>query len=309
VAKIARTAKKDEGKTRATLERMVDKAVIFKKTVSEAGQDQELYSILPTAPGLWELTFARKEKNPRTQQLARLWREYYKSGWGKEMHRIKTPVTRVFPVERSLSSNLEVLPYERASELLKTADFFSVLHCACRSAAELAGEGCGKPTDVCLMFGDFARFMVERDCARQIDMEEALAVLKRTEEASLVHLTMNSRDAVLGICSCCSCCCTQLRAISYLPKPSAVAKSRYVPVVDLDECTACEICEERCQVAAVKVVDETALVDRERCIGCGLCVTACPTEAISLEEREIYEEPLPTIQKLTETIIREKAQP
>ena len=303
VSKIAQRANKDKEETHKLLEHMVEKGLLLRKPGSREMGSEEQFGLLPTAPGLWEVTFARKERNPRTERLARLWRDYYKSGWGKEMHsRIKTPVMRVLPVGQSISAAVEVLPYEKASELLRTADFSAVLDCACRSASELAGEGCGKPTDVCLMFGDFAKFLVETDRARQIDGKEALAVLQRTEEAGLVHLTMNTSDAVLGICSCCSCCCTQLRAISYFPKPSAVAKSRFNAVLDSDLCTGCGTCQERCQVSAIKVDDGLAQLDRQGCIGCGLCVTTCPTEAITLVERDDYEQPVPTIGKLIKSI-------
>ncbi len=306
VSEIAGDTGKDETTLREMLEILVKKGSIFKKTEAVNGKVVELYGLLPSAPGLWETTFAKKEKTPRLVQLAKLWRKYLKTGWQEEMHKIKTPPMRVVPVENSIDAESEVLPYERASDLLKTSDFFSLCDCACRTASELAGDGCGKPTDVCLLFGDFGKYLVEQKRAKEIDLREALEVLERTEKEGLVHLTMNSRDTVVGICSCCSCCCTQLGAISQLSKPTAVAKSRYKVLVSSDECTACGICEERCQVEAISVIDDCAEVEEERCIGCGLCVTTCPAEAIALVKKDDAEEPPETIQHLTEAIIREK---
>lgn len=284
------------------LERMVEKGLLLRKPGLSSGNEPQ-YGLLPTAPGLWEVTFARKERNPQKERLARLWREYYKGEWGREMHkRIKTPVMRVLPIGESVPPAVEVLPYEKITELLKTSDFSAVLDCACRSAAELAGEGCGKSTDVCLMFGDFARFLVETDRARRIDTAEALRILRKTEQEGLVHLTMNTRDAVLGICSCCTCCCTQLRAISYVPKPGAVAVSRFTAYISSDQCTGCEECLARCPMGAIEMNDGTAVLLKQKCIGCGLCVVNCPSEALCLIERTDYEKPVPSIGKLMESI-------
>ena len=53
--------------------------------------------------------------------------------------------------------------------------------------------------------------------------------------------------------------------------------------IDTGACTACGLCEERCQMAAIGVTeDDCAAINRDRCIGCGLCVTTCPTEAMQL---------------------------
>jgi len=258
VSQIAERMNEDPESIQKKLERMVKKGLLMKKPGVVESEEQQ-YALLPTAPGLWEVTFAKKEKNPQKERLARLWRDYYTSGWGKKMHeRIKTPVMRVIPVKKSIPATIEVLSYEEVSELLKTANFSAVLDCACRTAAELAAEGCGRSTDVCLMFGEFAQFLVETGRARQIDHAEALRILQKTEEEGLVHLTMNTRDVVLGICSCCTCCCTQLRAISYLSKPTAVATSRFTAQIDEDLCTGCETCIEHCPVGAIEMAENIA---------------------------------------------------
>lgn len=293
-AQIAQRTDKEAETVRTLLEQMAQRGLVRKHL-----GPPDRYGLLPTAPGIWEVTFAKKERNPCTEELARLWRRHYEQGWATEMHgRIKTPVLRVLPCAQSVPSEIEVLPYENVSEVLRTADFGAVCHCACRSAAELAGEGCGKPTDVCLMFGDFAKFLVGTNRARRINYEEALEVLRRAEEAGLVHLTMNTTDAVVSICSCCSCCCTQHRAIGYLPKPSAIAKSRFVVSLKADLCSGCRACGDRCQVKAITCSEERVEVVLERCIGCGLCVNTCPSKALMLIERADYEKPIPTMRDL-----------
>lgn len=301
---IAKSAGKDEETTRKLLEGMADKGLV--ETVA---QWNGKYALLPTVPGIFETSFGKGQTDPRTEQLAKLWEEYFKSGFGKEVHRAKTPLTRIIPVEKSIGSNLEVLPYEQAVGILKSMTFLSQTNCCCRHAATLAGNGCGKPIDVCMHFEDFGRFLTERGYARQITLDEALEILDRTDKAGLLHMTINTHEkGCFAICSCCSCCCIQMRGISQLHKPGAVATSRFQPVVNADECTGCGTCEERCHFEAIKVPEDVAEIDQEKCIGCGLCVTGCPSDAIALVTREKWQPPIPTIEQLAGMVIQEKAE-
>ncbi|MBA3035683.1 MAG: hypothetical protein FP814_04235 [Desulfobacterium sp.] len=305
---IAESAGKKVEEIRPMLEQMADKGLVYKMTVLQEGKSLEFYHLFGTIMGIWETSFAKGEKTPQTEQLASLWRQYYDAGWGKEMHRTKTPVARIIPVEKSIETQREVVPYERASELMKDEDYFAVIHCPCRSAAHLTGKGCGKPTEVCLHWGDMAKYFVERGFGRKLNKQEAFDILDITEKAGLVHLTINTQEGCFAICSCCSCCCNVLRAITELAKPGAVANSMYLPVVDSEKCSACSVCEERCHVDAIKVIDDVAKVEKDKCIGCGLCATACPDEAILLEKREDYTGPFATIEKMAEAIIMERMQ-
>jgi Na+-translocating ferredoxin:NAD+ oxidoreductase subunit B len=286
------------------LEQMADKVLIFKRTKAVQGVSKVVYSLLPTAVGLWETSFAKGERNPRTELLARYWREYYKSGWGKSMFEAGVPVTRVIPVRKSLTPEQEIYPYEKASDLIKQQDYICVLHCPCRKSAELEGKGCGKPTEVCFHFGNLAKFFVEKGYAREISLEEALEILDMTEKAGLVHAVGNSKEMGVAMCSCCTCCCTQMRALKEMDNPNAIAPSRFVAQGDDSECTGCETCVERCWVEAITVTDGCARVNPKRCLGCGLCVTTCPVEAITLRERESFNEPVDTGHELATALIK-----
>jgi Fe-S-cluster-containing hydrogenase component 2 len=79
-------------------------------------------------------------------------------------------------------------------------------------------------------------------------------------------------------------------------------------VIDPDECNACEVCIDRCQVDAIELEDDVATVDREACIGCALCLSACPTEGISLA-RKTGDEVSPIFTddaELLQTVARDK---
>jgi ferredoxin len=54
-----------------------------------------------------------------------------------------------------------------------------------------------------------------------------------------------------------------------------------LPVIDLQRCTGCGLCEALCPTTAVKVVGQHAVIVRpEVCTFCEVCETYCPEGAI-----------------------------
>lgn len=292
---IAEKAGRSEDELLPILERMADKTTVYKIPGTEDGKSNDVYALLPTAVGLWETSFATGERTPETKELARLWREYYKDGWGESMLG-GVPFTRVIPVAKSISEHTEILPYEKASDLIRQYDYAVVIHCPCRESAELDGAGCGKPTEVCFHFGDLARFMASKGHGREVSVEEALEILDMTEKEGLVHMVGNAKEMGVAMCSCCTCCCTQLRTIKEfnVAPDKAMARSRFEAQLDAEKCVSCGVCENRCQFDAINNEDQHYSLNKERCVGCGLCVTTCPTGAITLAEREDYQAPVDT---------------
>jgi Na+-translocating ferredoxin:NAD+ oxidoreductase subunit B len=308
IDQIAESSGQNEETVLTRLEEMADKGLVMKINPVDPGNPSAMYSLLPTMPGLFETTFGKGEVNPKARELAKLWQEYYRSGFGKEIHSSKTPITRVISVHQSIGdARTTILPHEKASEFLNTAGYFSVTHCACRHSANLEGNGCDKPVDVCMHFEDFGRYLVERGYAREISREEALSILEKTKAAGLVHVTANFQEKCIVLCSCCPCCCFQLKGILALKKAGAVARSRFVPHVNPDMCIACGECESRCYFTAMRCGDNGARVNPEDCIGCGLCAANCPEQAISMMERDDYQTPCPDMISFFTTILTEKA--
>jgi dihydroorotate dehydrogenase (NAD+) catalytic subunit len=64
------------------------------------------------------------------------------------------------------------------------------------------------------------------------------------------------------------------------PVPAQVAGP---PLLDLDLCNGCALCEGSCPVDAIHVVGGKAELDGERCSSCGLCVTRCRPGALLWE--------------------------
>jgi NAD-dependent dihydropyrimidine dehydrogenase PreA subunit len=63
-----------------------------------------------------------------------------------------------------------------------------------------------------------------------------------------------------------------------------------VPVINAEECVACESCVNECPAGCLEIVDDVAkLVRPEDCTSCGTCAEVCPSEAITLEEQEVPE--------------------
>jgi formate hydrogenlyase subunit 6/NADH:ubiquinone oxidoreductase subunit I len=56
-----------------------------------------------------------------------------------------------------------------------------------------------------------------------------------------------------------------------------------LPFIDINRCTGCGLCVERCPTNAVEMVSSRpALVRPQDCPYCGLCEEVCPVEAIAL---------------------------
>ena len=54
------------------------------------------------------------------------------------------------------------------------------------------------------------------------------------------------------------------------------------PVVNVEECIGCGVCESFCPEASVRVVDHVAKINYDYCKGCGICANECPKKAIDM---------------------------
>lgn len=291
-----------EAELRARLERMADKGLVFAKH----GDKGDFYALLPVLPGIFELQFMRDDAGPRQTWLARLYEQYYVAELGPSIARQTTSFARVIAVERRIPNPMAISPYEVVSGYLREGQNFALTRCHCRHQQELIGEGCGAPQDVCMLFGPFAAFAVERGFARSASRDEMLHALDRAEEHGLVHVSDNVADRINFLCNCCGCCCGFLRAAKAVGRANVVAASRYEVALDPDACVACGACAERCQVDALGGGEDAPVPDVTRCLGCGACLSACPTGALSLRERAHVIPPAPTRGELDARIRRER---
>jgi len=286
----------------ALLETMADRGLVFAKR----GEKGAFYALLPVLPGIFELQFMKGRAGPRQTWLANLYEQYYVKSLGPGMARQQTSYARVIPVQRRIPNPMQIFPYEEVGRYIREGNAFALTQCHCRHQQELIGEGCGAPKDVCMLFGPFATFAVERGFAQAVIREEMHDALDRAEESGLVHVADNVAERINFLCNCCGCCCGFLRATKGVGRANVVAGSRFVAALDPGRCVACGACAERCHVSALWEDDGEMVLDEDRCLGCGVCLPVCPSEALSLHPREGFAPPLPTRTALDAQVRKER---
>ena len=247
-----------------------------------------IFGLMPFAVGLYE------EQLPRMDvEMATLFEQYYQEAFGGGIAGDTPSLMRVIPVEEAIPFNLEIFPYERASELLESAQAWGVRDCICRVQQRLIGKECDYPVEICLVFAPVEGAFDHSEVDRAITQEESLRLLREAEELGLVHSTGNYRDGRNYICNCCTCCCGILRGVAEFGIPTAITHSDFYAVVDAEACIGCGDCVERCSFGALSAPDDICGVDYARCVGCGVCAVACSTGSLHLERRPEGEVPAP----------------
>jgi electron transport complex protein RnfB len=272
---IARRTGRDPAKTKALLETMAEKGLIRAR-----GEGKERkFGLMPFIVGIYESQLDRLDK-----ETAHLFEEYYEN-FAKEALSVTPSLHVVIPVEKSIPFEVQVFPYEQASQLLEKAKSFGVRKCICRVQKSLIGEPCKYPVETCLVFAPFEGAFQDSPDIRGLTKEEAFSILRESEESGLIHSSSNVREGRTYICNCCTCCCGIMRGISQFGVENSVAKSDFFAAVNTELCIGCGTCQKRCQFGAPTIVDGTSHVDQKRCVGCGLCVVTCPTQAMSLARK------------------------
>ena len=272
-----------------------------------------VYRIMPFIDvGIFEYTFMGElEDNEQNRELAQLYYNFTTEGRSNLMKHYdgvlewvkkRRPVDRTIPytenkptgeeIEIVVDESLEVpeeriLPVQKVEELVVKFDDIAVGHCFCRHQQDLLDNPC-KQTDIrenCFTFGKSARYTSEQGFSRLITKEEALDIIKRSDEDGLVHKAYHpgfdtSRDET-SLCICCSDgCCGQGGRYTV-----NVNTTQYIAQVDKDLCTGCGTCVDVCYTNTMYLNDDNIAAIGERdCIGCGVCAYNCPEKAIALKE-------------------------
>ncbi len=225
---------------------------------------------------------------------------------GMGMAGVETLQTRFVPVGSAVEASHVIATHDRIRDHVKKQEILGVKECICRKQQGLLGKRCEYPLEICLMFGDFAKYHLENGWpGRYIDVGEALSLLDRSEELGLVLMAENARD-IRFVCSCCTCCCSGLKILKVLPNPAELLHSNYRSVIEPGKCDACGICVERCPMDAVTGDVKAMSIDPKRCIGCGVCLASCPRDAISFVEREDAAVPPPDSRETLRRILNER---
>ncbi len=283
---VAQTGEPRE-KIQRIVDRLVSKGLLFRFTSRSEGRVK--YSLMPMIPGIFEFYFASGSDSDEKRKASKLFERFYNNGGGLELGASNYPWARVMPIEKTLTVNKEIssehriLPYEKMSEFIKTAKKIAVMNCACRTH-----KPCDHTLETCLVFDYFADFMVDRGYGKYMTTEEALGLLDTMEKEGLIHSTTNVQTRPQFICNCCTCACGILRGLTELHNPRAIAKSNFIPARNDETCNKCRKCVRVCPLEANLYhaphdkEPERILFLEERCIGCGLCAYHCPNDAIQL---------------------------
>jgi formate hydrogenlyase subunit 6/NADH:ubiquinone oxidoreductase subunit I len=264
------------------LKQMVRKGLIlFGKTAD----GRPGFGLMPFVVGIYEAQAGRLD-----EEFAQLFEAYYQRTFVQSL-RIQPQVHRVIPVGQSIRNDMEIRPFESATEILQAAAAWGVVDCICRTQKALIGQGCSHPVDVCMVLSSKAGAFDDHATIRALTYDEALQTLRRAADAGLVHCVSNQQEDLWYLCNCCTCSCSVLRGMAELGIANVVAHSAFVCEVDASLCIGCGACLERCAFDALVLEGETVEVRTIRCVGCGLCVTICPQEALYLVRRMDETEP------------------
>ena len=298
---IAEIMNKPEAEVAATLEKMADKGLC------EAGtfDNTTFYGAPLLVPGIFEFQFMRGTRTEKDRKLAKLIHAY-KVAVDKIQGppKVTFPTTRVIPVDKKIEAGNTIHTYDQVAAYIEESDPIAVSTCFCRHEAKLIDpdDDCGKPDEVCMHFGMGAQFVIDRDMGRQVTRDEAMNILQQSQDAGLVHASVNRQD-IDFLCNCCRCHCMILQTALDQPKPGITLNSGFQPKWDPELCTACEICIDNCPTEALVMGDQDVpVVNLDRCIGCGVCASGCPEDAIALETRPGIEAPPPDRKALREAI-------
>jgi Pyruvate/2-oxoacid:ferredoxin oxidoreductase delta subunit len=270
---IAKRLDRDKAEVRKMLKGMARNGLIAAGR-TEAGFG---YGLMPFVVGIYEM-----QAGSIDIELASLFEEYYTQAF-VDVLKVKPQVHRVIPVNESIKVDMEVHPFESASDLVESAQAWGVMDCICRKQKALIGEPCVHPLDVCMTLSEVPHTFDGSDTIRAMTKDEALATLQRAADAGLVHSVSNNQKGLHYICNCCTCSCGILRGMAEVGIANVVAHSSYVNQVDDLLCNGCETCLDYCQFDALAMGEGAIVqVDTVRCVGCGVCVPQCPNDALGM---------------------------
>ena len=133
----------------------------------------------PPMAGFIEFSMMRTRGDIDQKLLAELYYQYLnvEEDFIKELfYSTETKLGRVYVQEAVLSndSSVEILDYERASHIIKTASHIGISTCYCRHKMHHVGKGCDAPMDICMTFNNTAASLIKYEHARQVDASECL---------------------------------------------------------------------------------------------------------------------------------------
>jgi formate hydrogenlyase subunit 6/NADH:ubiquinone oxidoreductase subunit I len=293
--KAAHVWKMDRVRTRKILDQLCGRAVLL--DIQE--NNRQVYCLPPPMAGFFEFSLMRIRGDIDQKLLSELYYQYLnvEEDFIKNLFLTgKTKLGRVFVHEPVLSSEnaLQILDYERATQVIKTASHIGISTCYCRHKMSHMGRDCDAPKEICMTFNSVASSLIKYDYARRVEVSECLELLEAAYSHNLVQFGDNVREDVNFICNCCGCCCEAMTTARKFAILQPVHTTNFIPKIQDEACTGCRKCVTVCPVEAMSLVSandphhpkkKKARVNEKICLGCGICARVCPENCIDLKSR------------------------
>ena len=218
---------------------------------------KEVFMVQIYAPGILEMMVNNAESVKKYPQIGRAFEEYTRLRIASIAPNLPmgTGMMRVIPIQSAIDGNMKAVPYEKLSYYLDKYDTFSLSDCSCRRSRRILNQGCGHlEKDMCIQMGTGAEYYIRTGRGRQVSRKEVEEILKKAEEAGLMHQMPNIEGLgeTAAICNCCACSCFAMRVATLFNTPDAI-RSNYVSQVESDKCVACGQCVENCPTNALRL--------------------------------------------------------
>ncbi|RLB80469.1 MAG: (Fe-S)-binding protein [Deltaproteobacteria bacterium] len=296
VEKAAHVWKMDSLRTRKILDHLCSRAILL--DIQEKGR--QVYCLPPPMAGFFEFSLMRIRNDINQKILSELYYQYLniEEDFVKNLFLTgETKLGRVFVHEPVLSNEnaLQILDYERASQVINTASHIGISTCYCRHKMSHMGRDCDAPKEICMTFNSVASSLIKYDYARRAGVSECLDLLETAYSHNLVQFGDNVRKDVNFICNCCGCCCEAMTAARKFAILQPVLTTNFIPKIQDEKCTGCRKCVTVCPIEAMSLVSandphhpkkKVARVNEKICLGCGVCARVCPENCIGLKSRD-----------------------
>lgn len=250
------------------------------------------FSLIPQFHGIYEYNWTNYTPEWLGKHTAQMGADVKQQFYNSE-----TSFYRTVPVDKEVVANEEILRYDDYEKIIRSNTVLAVAQCQCRKTKEILGTtdpNCKHPTETCLSTGEEAQFYIENGIGRQIEQEEALAIIRRSVDAGMVIQCCYSKESEI-ICSCHGDCCSILGSYVALAPVADEYNvwgnlSHYTLKHDKDACIKCGSCEQQCPLFAISMNEEGFPTVAMNCVRCGQCGTVCPAGARKLVQKESFPE-------------------